>query len=286
MSPSLAHAIPEIKKNYNSLNWWRNRVFVPHIVGPVTRLNPQWPSYQDAIHVMDEEWDNLIVLDACRADEFEKVANLDQFDSYERVVSLGSHSSEWTRRNFANDEFGDTVVVSANPHTAKVAGNSFHDIIPLWEVAFDDEEGTVLPEDVVEAALEASEKYPQKRLIVHFMQPHAPFVGTEITDIDDPENYWKAYRDTLEYGLSNAIDLAEELSGRTVFTADHGELNTGKILSTLGIDCHRPKLRHPGLVVVPWAVINGERRETSTDSVRSAESGVINDRLRDLGYKV
>ena len=75
---------------------------------------------------MEEDWDTFIVLDACRADFFEEVADFSWFDSYTSRVSLGSHSSEWTRKNFAEREFPDTVYVSANPHTSLIVGGNFH----------------------------------------------------------------------------------------------------------------------------------------------------------------
>lgn len=93
-------AFSEIRKNLWSFNWWRNRVLVPYIFGTATRFYPRYPGYEDAVRVMDEDWDTLIVLDACRADTFQNVADLDRFDGYQTRVSLGSHSSEWTRRRF------------------------------------------------------------------------------------------------------------------------------------------------------------------------------------------
>jgi len=31
-----------------------------------------------------------------------------------------------------------------------------------------------------DAAIEAYEQFPNKRLIIHFMQPHGPFIGSDI----------------------------------------------------------------------------------------------------------
>ena len=109
MAVSLRHALSEIRKNYDSPSWWRNRVFVPYLFGTLTRFYPKYPGYDEAVRVMEEDWDTLIVLDACRSDSFQSVADLDAYDSYETKVSLGSHSSEWTRRNFAGRQFDDTV---------------------------------------------------------------------------------------------------------------------------------------------------------------------------------
>jgi hypothetical protein len=289
MTPSLREALSAIRDNYDSLNWWRNRVFLPYVLGTATRLHPGYPGYDEAVHVMEEDWDTLVVLDACRADVFEDVVDLDQFDEYEWVASLGSHSSEWTRRNFRGRTFGDTVYVSANPHTALEAGDAFHRVVELWETATDDAEGVVLPEDVRDAAVAAHGEYPDKRLVVHFMQPHAPLIGSDDRpadgEYDSAERYWKAYADTLEYVLPYARDVADSIPGRTVFTADHGELFNGGNRRRLGFPPHPPGLRLPALVYVPWAVLDGERRRIRAGSVTEAAGESVEERLEQLGYR-
>jgi hypothetical protein len=235
---------------------------------------------------MEEDWDNLIVLDACRADAFERVADIGSFDQYNPVVSLGSHSSEWTRRNFAGKEFSDTVYVSANPHTSRDAGDSFHKIVEMWNRDFDDDVGTVLPEAMVNAAIETNKQYPHKRIIVHFMQPHAPFVGSDIPEEEMSHRYWDAYDENLSHVLKSVQRILDNLSGKSVITGDHGQIRPTPLRDVLGVGGHKPGLRYPGLVCVPWAVINGERREIMTDSIEKAATENINERLRDLGYKV
>lgn len=73
---------------------------------------------------MEQDWDTLIVLDACRHDLFETVVDIDQFDEYRHVVSLGGATPKWTRRNFAEETFSDTVYVASDPYTSKIAPNS------------------------------------------------------------------------------------------------------------------------------------------------------------------
>lgn len=286
MTVGVRHALSEIRENYRSLNWWRNRVLVPYVIGTATRLHPSYPGYNDAVRVMEEDWDTLIVLDACRADYFEEVADLDAFDEYEARVSLGSHSSEWTRRNFSGREFSDTVYVSANPHTSLEAGDSFHRIVELWETHTDEDEGVVLPESVVEAAKEAHAEFGDKRMIVHFMQPHGPFVGSDqaVTD-DTDEAYWQAYSENLEYVLDFALELVEAIPGRAVITADHGQIRVGLFGELLGIGGHKPGLRFPRLVRVPWAVLDGQRRTIRSGEITEATGNSVEDRLEQLGYR-
>lgn len=289
----LSYALSQVRQNWSSRTWWRNRVLTPYVLGTATRLDPRNPGYDGAVRVMDEDWDNLFILDACRADYFERVVDLDSFDAYRREISLGSHSSEWTERNFAGREFGDTVYLSANPHTGLLAGESFHELVELTEEDFDDEARTALPGTMVERAVELHERNPHKRLIVHFMQPHGPFVyeGADLgtSAPDDDAAYWEGYSRTLDYVLPFVRELAERVGGRSVVSADHGQTHDATLYGLIDIDAHPPGLRLPELVEVPWATIEGdERREVRAGDVTRFEESSTEDvekRLEHLGYR-
>lgn len=281
----LLQRLPQVLENYKSVDWWTTRVFAPFVIGTATRLHPRYPGYGESVRVMQEDWDTLIVIDACRADYFQQVAEMNKFDHYSTRASLGSHSSEWTRRNFSGESFGDTVYVSANPHTALEAADGFHEIVELWETGFDDDEGTVLPGTVRDAAIEAHEKYPHKRLIVHFMQPHGPYIGSDIEpEYEDKAEHWKAYEQNLEHVLSYVDDTVKNVPGKTVVTADHGEIYNPGIKARLGLTGHNPRLRFPALVDVPWAVIDGPRRTVHDGGTTEADGDSVESRLKDLGY--
>ncbi len=90
------------------------------------------------------------------------------------------------------------------------------------------------------------------------MQPHAPFIGSDL-EVDYKQYSWgeaevgevrRAYSDNLEYILGHALELADELSGRTVISADHGELlgENGLFKHYYGLDCGP-------LRKVPWDVV-------------------------------
>jgi len=283
---AIRRALGEVRRNHRSLNWWRNRVFVPYVLGTLSRLHPNYPDYDEAVQVTEEEWDNLVVLDGCRADAFERVADLDRFEDYRSVVSPGSHSSEWTRRTFAGESFGDIVYVSANPHTSKLAGDSFHEVIEMWDLAFDEAAGTVRPSSMAEAAIQAQNEYPDKRLVVHFMQPHGPFLEVDVPDEELDDRYWEAYDQNLANVLEVVHRMLEDLPGRTAITADHGQIAPGPVKDLLGVSGHKPGLRHPGLVEVPWATVEGERRTVVAGATGETAAEGVDDRLRDLGYKV
>jgi hypothetical protein len=302
----------ELARNYDDSWWWRKRI-AARIHKPI---HARYPGYDDAMHVMDEDWDTLIVLDACRADLFEEVVGRERFDRYQRVTSLGSATAEWTKRNFADGEFGDTVYIASNPHTSKFAGDSFHELVEVWKEAFDEEKRTVLPEAITEAALDAHERHPDKRLVVHYMQPHRPFVEAkdlqfegwhpkwhyERKEMDgirhpfhaleagltDRETVWNAYADNLSLVIDDALSVAEAVDGRTVLTSDHGNMLGERTFPIpVRMYAHPRGVRSPELVRVPWAVLDGERRDVVDEGTTAAEPGdseEMTDRLEALGY--
>ena len=174
LTDTVSYVVDGLRESYDDPYWWRERVF-EFLVGPFhTNV---YPGRGGSVRVMDEDWDTLVVLDACREDLFTERASVTDYDDYRTVTSRGSTTREWVRQNFAGGDFGDTVYVTSNPYVSREAGDAFHELIECWMTDFDDERKTVPPEAVVDAAKRAHEEYPDKRVIVHFMQPHHPFIG-------------------------------------------------------------------------------------------------------------
>lgn len=322
MMGKLSYVADEIVRHYDDIEWWSNR-FQSNVVGPALGFIHG----RGGVDIPAADWDNLLVLDACRADMFEDVIGTDQFDEYRRVQSRGSASAEWMRENFHGRSLGDTVYVTANPWISKIAPDAFHDLVNVWLMERDVAETelretnqltdlgippgkTITPDTVNDVVRDVAEEYPDKRLIVHYFQPHAPCIGLpegvkkddDEIDIDlhpgstlkhgvvDREDVWQAYEDNTAYVYHYARRIAAELGGRTVVTADHGEM-FGEWLWPFPMRgyAHPSGVRHPALVQVPWAVIEGEsRRRIVEEEVVShrADESEIDDRLRDLGYKV
>lgn len=311
----IQYTISELSENYDRSNWWRNRI-TDRILAPTQQ---RFGSRTDAVRVMEEDWDNLFILDACRLDLFRDTVDTNRFDEFQSVVSLGSRTDEWTYENFHGGTFGDTVYVTGSPVTSKILSNEFHDLIEVWREGFDEEKGGILPSTVAKAGREAREKYPDKRIIVHFMQPHIPFVHSpevnfrewwtpyndfEETDADPPrtvwgalgmglveyDEVWESYQENLRYGFKEAIDLADDLAGRTVITSDHGNMMGERTWPVpIKIYAHPRGLRASPLVDVPWAVLDGdgERPEIVDDgiaSISAEESDEMKRKLAALGY--
>lgn len=165
----------------------------------------------ETIYPMEKSWDSLLVLDACRYDCFEKLHEEYFKGELMKVISPGSETSEWCRAVF-KEKYEDVVYVSSNPRiNSEVevrgfkASEHFHEVIDVWDWGWDENLGTVKPETVNEAALEAEEKYPEKRLIVHYMQPHAPYLTLKDTRYKMSKSPYLQKIDSKDKGLRSFL---------------------------------------------------------------------------------
>ncbi|ELZ71156.1 hypothetical protein C5B91_06060 [Haloferax sp. Atlit-10N] len=308
----IKYGLSQIAENGRSLNWWRGTLMRRGNGAIQTKLYPG----RRGIDVVDADWDTLVVLDACRADLFEEFVDLDQFDDYRAETSRASATPEWLPVSFP-DEYGDIVYVSGNPQVSKKVPDKWHKLFEVWQDAYDDDVEAILPGPIIDAAIRAREEYPDKRLIVHLMQPHVPFVGRpdlhfctyqlfEDLDMDgddragnvfeaaakgivDEEEMWQAYGENLTYAMDEVQRLIDAFDERIVLTSDHGNVVEAKSWPLpFTYHQHLPYHRHPGLVTVPWAVLDGERPTITDDGVESssrATSAEVTERLENLGYK-
>ena len=265
--------------------------------------------------VMEEDWDNLLILDGCRFDMF-----ADQWEGSGQLQSRRSRASEsrgFIEENFIGRELHDTIYVTANPHATDIPDGTFFLLKNVLKTRWDEQLETVPPKALVDELSDLQERYPNKRLIGHFMQPHFPFIGERgrqfeqagISEskesgsesnvwrklqygLDDifVEEVWEAYRENLDIALEEVYDLVETLNGRIVVSADHGNLvgDRERPVPVQGFG-HPPNVYVPELIIVPWHVIDSEeRREIVPESPISSDSlhdDVVNERLQALGYK-
>ncbi|MDS0282276.1 hypothetical protein [Haloarcula onubensis] len=267
------------------------------------------------IDIFDADWDNLLILDACRYDMFEEQHNLD--GTLERRLSRASSTQEWLHANFTDRDLRDTVYVTANPQYYRhrdVLGTTFHAVVDVWkEEGWDEELKTVPPEVTTKHAIEAAERYPDKRLLVHYIQPHYPFLTERGQPFDndqaflkpdeagswnqvmtgeldaDANTIWTAYRETLDRTLPSVAELLATLDGKSVVSADHGNM-VGERATPFPIRewGHPRGIYTSELVTVPWFVVEGDRRDTVAEEPAERASDVtdelVQDRLEQLGY--
>ena len=293
-------------------------------------------------HVFDEEWDLLVVLDTCRVDALEAVADEYEFiDEVETVWSLGSTSDEWMAQTFGRDhadQIARTAYVSANPYTDNVlhrgvyppsyrqppamwpawdvvSADDFALLDEVWRYGTDDDLKVTTPRVATDRAIRAGRSDDYDRLLVHYMQPHIPYLGgaTEtqpirgerlrtdgatLTSLDmrpfdalrrgtaERADVWANYLDNLRLVLDSVGLLLENVDAdRVVITADHGEG-----FGEYGVYEHPVGCPFPTVKRVPWAVTTAtdsgdhdpdSHREPTTDAHEESD---VADRLADLGY--
>lgn len=277
----------------------------------------------DGEAVIDRDWDNLLILDACRYDSFADASNLSGETT--RRTGVAATTDEFVRLNFDQETHHDTVYVTGNPRVnLNTEPDRFHDVINVWEDGWDESAQTVLPETMTEAALTAAEMYSDKRLVVHYVQPHAPFVGPTAAEIpshstqsdhrklargksadDDTENVWdllqrgvvsrdiviRAYEENISLVLDEVSKLTRQLQGKTAVTADHGTLLGERVPPLFSRMYGHPVGVYPTpLVELPWHVVETGSRQNITSEqptenrTNDLEDGVVESRLKDLGY--
>ncbi len=255
--------------------------------------------------IFNEDWDNLIILDACRYDYFKQYCCFS--GELQTRISRGSKTIEFIRGNFHDKELMDLVYVSANPWYPRLAPKINSQIFRFEMVDPDDSESTRKAGSVTERAIKMQREHPDKRLLVHYAQPHEPYLdenGDVLIEMPasdphrvrlagyDASEIKRAYSSCLKYVLEEVKILLEELDGLTVISADHGEL-FDEPMSPIPLK----RYRHPEgiyvdeLIQVPWFIHDTDERrniesakEPYTETTTLDES-TIDDRLEALGYK-
>jgi hypothetical protein len=282
-----------------------------------SRTSGSWLNSVRGERFLDRDWDNLVLLDACRYDLFRAENTID--GRLSPVRSNASSSDEFFAKNIEGRAHGDLVYYSANPHIDNVDA-SFHDLYRLWEgETWDEETGTVLPGDAVDKVIDTADEYDDKRLILHMMQPHRPFLGERAADFEqtgfartgvtrapgeDPEvAFWwhrledgkldkkqvmRLYRGTLRVALPHVQRLVNSLPGKTVVSADHGNVFGDRGMFGQRLYGHPSDTHHPKLVTVPWLEIDKPRKNIveGTADVQSKREHFTEaaEQLEALGY--
>lgn len=271
----------------------------------------RWDYNENGTSIFDEDWDNLIILDACRYDIFADLHSLS--GKLKRMESQASDTVKFLKSNFSDKTLHDTVYVTGNAQLAKFKQEinvSFHAEDHVWSDHWDNEEKTVLPEVMTDRAIEIASLFPNKRLIIHYMQPHYPFIGSEfnidkmVSDfggrfwqrrfngkIDLPASaIWEAYIGNLEHTLPHIQRLISKLQGKSVVTADHGNM-IGDRARPIPIQewGHPTGIYTKELVEVPWFIVEGYQRkhieeEPPIGELNEVDREIVGQRLRDLGY--
>ena len=155
------------------------------------------------------EWDLLVVLDACRWDLFEEVADeYDYIKSSGTFMSNASHSREWLHKHFMEpksakhkikawtellpnvddmDVFEDHYTMSGRPEVAETTyitwnvfarmleGDAFYEYVPVGKAKWDNSETILNPRTITDETVRVMRESEPEYVIAHYMQPHTPF---------------------------------------------------------------------------------------------------------------
>lgn len=239
----------------------------------------------EGVNFFSEDWDVLLILDACRVDLMESVCN--QYDFLSTVESRNSnatYSLGWLENTFPplDEQMLETTgYVTANPFAddlPEAVVDTLGLYEPLHQYAWDNDQNTVWAEPVTDHAISAWRDNDLERLVVHYMQPHYPFRGEEWSRAQSIEEWgefnfedevwtllrdrkikrgevWEAYRRNLEYVLESVSLFLSAVNAETVaITADHGNA-----LGERGIYGHPPGVPLRCVQEVPWVTTDAER---------------------------
>ncbi|MDL0132507.1 hypothetical protein [Halobacterium salinarum] len=312
----MKHLATKVLHNWNDRFWWRKVAF-PYAARKVHNYLPH-----HGLYLPDEDWDNLLILDACRYDMFAEQSTLS--GDLSKRTSAASNTPEFLQHNFKGGDFSDTVYVTANPQVNVHLSDEFFEVINVWEDHWNDELNTVMPEVMAEETIAAYKSYPNKRLISHFIQPHYPFIGEtgqkelnthsgmelskRLATNDEATRdqlsiwdqlyegsasvdlVWKAYRENLDVTIPHVKRVIDVFQEYTVVTSDHGNALGERAWPVPNkIYGHPPGIRIPALTDVPWLVTNTKRRKEieagDSSSANISHEEAVSQRLADLGYK-
>jgi hypothetical protein len=277
-----------------------------------TRSREGVPYNPEGENILDKDWDVCIILDACRYDTFcEAVAERGWNGNTSSITSLGSSTEEWVYGTFLNRHEDDLAYATANLRLGILGDELDSKVVDYQFTDRDAFDGiTTYPETLTDLAIQVAKDNPNKRLLVHYLQPHEPFLpaskrlpAAKYRHTIEPrppsvDKDWiqEAYRDNLDIALDEVerlLDSLPEPVGKVAITADHGEL-LGEPVGPL----HVPSYDHPSgirvdeLLRVPWHVFEAESRPeiTPSDTLVSPSNSenvteFAEEQLEALGYK-
>lgn len=282
-------------------------------------------STDGGLRIMEEDWDTLLLLDACRYDMFERIVDLP--GNTEKRYSQASATDDFLRANFDEGPYFDTVYVTANPrlNTTEDIKSKFHEVIDVWRTDWDEELETVPPDVMAEKTLEAHRRFPNKRIICHFIQPHGPFIGdfarenigihSGIADhkreaegefeegnetyiwervrqgVIDEETAKKAYNENLDIVVPHLRSILSTVNGKVIVTSDHGNMLGERAWPfPFRLWGHPNGILTDELTAIPWHTVKSDARrdiifEKPDEQVTNDVNPEVESRLERLGYK-
>lgn len=260
----------------------------------------------------------ILILDSCRFDYFQQEVD-DFLDGDLKAVYTSATATKNYIQIIWDGSYPNLTYLTAlsapTDHTFERDGDDyrpsehFDNFVHVWQNCENKELGAVPPEKMTKAALRQNDD----RMIVHYVQPHAPYIGDYRLREDSDDTTWgeslqdiyeqigrydlndkkisdeelkKAYRSNLRRVLSSVRELVSQLDRPIVVTADHGEM-----LGEGGRYIHGGSPTEQ-LCTLPWYEVDESIiGTTSSDNIEQVDQTGsdfteqdVEEQLKDLGY--
>jgi hypothetical protein len=267
-------------------------------------------------NIYERDWDVLVLLDGCRVDVMEEVSSEYSFiNNVDSISSVGSMSIEWMKNTFHSNKYEsqieETTYVTANVFSEEyIADESLDHVDEVWRYGWDEDLNTISPRSVTDSAIQINREEQPEQLIIHYMQPHHPFIADEEMsrfDVDpfgrentgenehitawdavrrglvSRQKVWNAYKDNLRLVLEEVNILRNNMDADNfVISADHGNA-----VGEWGIYDHPIGFPHPSVKRVPWVETTASDSESyiPENTNKNKSTTGIESRLKALGYR-
>jgi len=200
------------------------------------------------------KWNTLLVLDACRYDRFKKVYQKCGLKGKLRCVdSQATWTIEWYKKHW-NRKGQKIVVISAHPFLKdrnKRLFSLFYKVVYVKGLPNADISNTykswMNPLESLKQIKKTQKKFPNKKLLIHFIPPHLPFIGPKgkkyqeylakkyssrsiytLVENDGRRSGWekakKCYTESIKITLQLINKFLYQMRPPVIITADHAEL--------------------------------------------------------------
>ena len=140
-----------------------------------------------SVDFISQEWDICVILDACRYDIFSDLYN-DILIGDKKLKKAKTHCKgtfEWFTNNFDGQDCSDIIYIDPIIMFDEIMPNkSFYKIVRVWKTHWDYTHGTILPSSMTKVAVSEIMENPDKRFIIHYHQPHPPYLQDKFIGID------------------------------------------------------------------------------------------------------
>lgn len=131
----------------------------------------------EEFNILEKDWKYLALFDACRYDYFKEMYRLSLGSighlQKARCTSLGT--IEWQKELLG--DCSDVIYLNTTIRfDCRFAEHGFFKVVNVWEKGWSKKLGTTPAKAVNDAFIEQVKKHPDKRIILHYMQPHTPYV--------------------------------------------------------------------------------------------------------------